>query len=226
MATNYSTPLVAAIEGAWGHMQEKHAELPDVVVTIGSGIVAKGVKLGHFAANAWTRGDDITSEVHELFVGGEGLMLGAESVMATLLHEGTHALAEARGIKDCSRNGRYHNAQFKALAEEMGIAVTHSKDLGWSDTEMPAETAASYEGAIFALDLAITSYRAGAMLAPQADPGTAPIAPVVKAPRGGGRASSNNGVSLKCNCGRRIRVSNTVAEMGGITCNICGAEFA
>jgi hypothetical protein len=226
MATNYSTPLVSAIEQAWGHMQEKHTELPDVVVTIGSGIVQRGVKLGHFAANAWTRGDDITSEVHELFVGGEGLMLGANAVMATLLHEAAHALAEARGVKDCSRNGRYHNAKFAEIAREMGIEVSHSKELGWSDTTLPEETAASYEGAIFALDLAITSYRAGAILAPEGEDGKAPAAPVTKAPRGGGRASNNNGVSLACTCGRRIRVSNTVAEMGGISCNLCGGQFA
>jgi hypothetical protein len=227
MATNYTTPLVAAIEGAWGEMQAKHSDLPDVVVTMGSGIMQRGLKLGHFAANVWTRGDDITGEVHELFVGAEGLMLGAEPLMATLLHEASHALAEARGIKDCSRNGRYHNAKFAEIAREMGIEVTHSKELGWSETTLPADTATSYEGAIFALDLAITAYRAGAILAAGDDdePGKAPtVAP--KAPRGGGRASSNNGVSLKCNCGRRIRVSNTVAEMGGITCNICGGEFA
>jgi hypothetical protein len=225
MATNYTTPLVQAIEAAWTHIQEKHNDVPDVVVTLGSGIQQRGLKLGHFAANVWARGDDITNEVHELFVGGEGLMLGAEPLMATLLHEATHALAEARGIKDCSRNGRYHNGEFKKLAEEMRISVSHSKELGWSSTDLPAETAAEYEGAIFGLDLAITAYRAGAMLvqdpnAPQ------PVTPAPKAPRGGGRASSNNGVSLKCNCGRRIRVSNTVAEMGGITCNICGGEFA
>jgi hypothetical protein len=226
MATNYSSPLVAAIEQAWVHMQEKHSELPDVVVTIGSGIVARGVKLGHFAANVWTRGDDITNEVHELFVGGEGLMLGAESVMATLLHEAAHALAEARGIKDCSQNGRYHNAKFAEIAREMGIEVTHSKELGWSDTTLPADTADAYEGAIFALDLAITAYRAGAMLTEDPTAGTAGVAPVAKAPRGGGRASSNNGRSLSCTCGRKIRVSNTVAEMGGITCNLCGGEFS
>ena len=226
MATNYSTPLVSAIEQAWGHMQEKHSELPDVVVTIGSGIVARGVKLGHFAANVWTRGDDITGEVHELFIGGEGLMLGAESVMATLLHEAAHALAEARGIKDCSRNGRYHNSKFATIAREMGIEVSHSKELGWSDTQLPKDTADSYEGAIFALDLAITAYRAGAMLTEDPTAGTAGVSPVAKAPRGGGRASNNNGHSLACNCGRRIRVSNTVAEMGGITCNLCGGEFS
>ena len=223
MATNYTTPLVQAIEQAWTAMQLRHLELPDVVVTLGSGIEARGVKLGHFAPNVWARGDDITNEVHELFVGGEGLMLGARAIMAVLLHEGTHALAEARQVKDCSQNGRYHNGQFKALAEEMGLVVDKHPTLGWQNTDIPDATAEDYEGAIFDLDLAITAYRAGAMLVPEAG-GAAPIAPV-KTPRGGGRASNNNGTSLRCTCGRRIRVSQTVAEMGGITCNLCGGEF-
>lgn len=222
-ATTISTPLVAAIENAWGHMQEKHSEIPDVVVTLGSGIVQRGVKLGHFAANVWARGGE-EGTVHELFVGGEGLMLGAEAVMATLLHEASHALAEARGIKDVSRGGRYHNANFKAIAEEMGIEVHHGKDLGWSETTLPKDTADSYEGAIFELDLAITAYRAGITLEPSTTGGT--TTPVAVPTRKGGRTNSNNGLSLRCGCNRRIRVSNAVAEMGGITCNVCGSEFA
>ena len=227
MATNYTTPLVSAIEQAWTHMQEKHSDLPDVVVTLGSGLEAgqKGVKLGHFAANVWARGDDLTKEVHELFIGGEGLMLGAEHLMGVLLHEGTHALAEARAIKDCSQNGRYHNGKFADLAREMGLDVEKHASLGWQNTSITKDTAEAYEGAIFALDLAITTYRAGAMLVQDPTTGTAPIAPVARTPRGGGRASNNTGQALRCNCGRRIRVSQTVAEMGGITCNLCGGEF-
>lgn len=221
-ATKISTPLVAAIENAWGAMQANHADLPDVVVTLGSGIVARGVKLGHFAANVWARGGE-EGTVHELFVGGEGLMLGAEAVMATLLHEASHAVAEARTVNDVSRNGRYHNGNFKTIAEEMGIEVHHSKELGWSETTMPEATAKKYEGAIFDLDLAITAYRAGITLQPSTTGGTA--TPVALPTRKGGRTNSNNGVSLKCNCGRRIRISNTGADMGSITCGVCGSDF-
>lgn len=222
-ATAISTPLVAAIENAWGHMQEKHSELPDVVVTLGSGIMARGLKLGHFAANVWARGGE-EGTVHELFVGGEGLMLGAEALMATLLHEATHALAEARGIKDVSRGGRYHNSEFKKLAEEMGIEVIHSKDLGFSETTLPKETAAEYEGAIFDLDLAMTAYRAGLNLQPATtNPGGKVALPTPV--RKGGRTNSNNGLSLKCECGRRIRVSNSTAELGPIACGVCFTEF-
>ena len=45
----------------------------------------------------------------EVFVGGEGLVLGAVDVLGTLLHEATHALAHVRGIQDTQRQGRYHN---------------------------------------------------------------------------------------------------------------------
>lgn len=221
-AQTVASPLVLAVENAWAHIQERHNDVPDVVVTLGSGIMAKGLKLGHFAPDAWAKGGE-DARIHELFVGGEGLMLGAQHVMGTLLHEAAHAAAEARGIKDCSRNGRYHNSNFKAIAEELHIEVHHDKDLGWSTTTLPEDTADMYEGAIFELDMAITAYRAGAVISTGTTAGAQPTAQPI---RKGGRASSNNGVSLTCNCGRRIRVSNTVAEMGGITCNLCGGEFA
>ena len=60
----------------------------------------------------------------ELFVGGEGLSQGAESVRATLLHEAAHGLSDVRQIQDTSRQGRYHNTRYKALGEELGLVVT------------------------------------------------------------------------------------------------------
>jgi hypothetical protein len=68
----------------------------------------------------------------EVFVGGEGLARGPADVLGTLLHEAAHALAHVRGIKDTSRQGRWHNARFKALAEEIGIQVTRDASIGWS----------------------------------------------------------------------------------------------
>ncbi|MFD1534873.1 hypothetical protein [Pseudonocardia aurantiaca] len=38
--------------------------------------------------------------------------------MAQKHEKAAHALAHVRGIKDTSRQGRWHNARFKALAEE------------------------------------------------------------------------------------------------------------
>ena len=221
-ATAVSTPLVQAIENAWSAIQSRNADVPDVVVTLGSGSIARGMKLGHFAANVWTRGED---DVHELFVGAEGLMRGASALMGTLIHEAAHAAAEQRGVKDTSRQGRYHNAAFKAIAEELGIQVEHSPVLGWSTTTLPDETAKQYEAEILDLDASITAYRRGFEQFIGTPAGTSGVE---KMPRisNPDRKSNNNGVSAKCGCGRRIRVSRTVLEMGAITCSVCGEDFA
>lgn len=76
--------------------------------------------LGHFAPLRWSRGQD---QVHELFVGGEGLARGAAGVLATPLHEAAHGIASTRGIQHTSRQGRYHNARSQAIAREVGIEV-------------------------------------------------------------------------------------------------------
>jgi hypothetical protein len=216
--------IVKAVENAWNAIQANNADVPNVVVTFGAGIMARGLKLGHFAANVWTRGDD---DVHELFIGAEGLARGAAAVMGTLLHEAAHAAAEARGIKDTSRQGRYHNTNFKGIAEAMGIIVEHSKELGWSTTTITDETQAVYEEAILELDASISAYRKGWDLFAPTTGTTGVTGGTIKTPAGRttGRTSSNNGLSLQCSCGRKIRVSRTVAEMGGITCNVCGDDF-
>ena len=75
----------------------------------------------------------------EVFVGGEGLARGPADVLATLLHEAAHALAHVRGVKDTSRQGRWHDAKFKALAEEVGISVEKDARIGWSPTTLPGD---------------------------------------------------------------------------------------
>lgn len=217
-ATAVSTPLVKAIEDAWSAIQSNHDDVPDVVVTLGSGVVARGLKLGHFAANVWTHGED---NIHELFVGAEGLSLGASSLMATLLHEAAHAWAEANEIQDTSRQGRYHNDKFRMIGETFGLRLQKDPSIGWSISSLTDAAAEEYETAIMHLDLALTAYRRGPKLV-KVDPNN-PTTPAPVSPTG--RTSNNNPVAARCNCGRRIRVSKTVLEMGGISCNICGGEF-
>jgi len=76
-------------------------------------------------------------------------------------HEAAHALADRRGIKDTSRQGRYHNRRFKRLAEELGLHVDHDPTLGWSPISLPDTTAQQYASAIAALDPALTAHRIG-----------------------------------------------------------------
>jgi len=199
-----SAPLVAAIEAAWSTIQSRHDDVPEVVVTLASGSGGKGMKLGHFAPERWQRGE---TAVHELFVGGEGLARGGAGVLGTLLHEAAHGAALTRGVKDTSRQGRFHNQKFKAIAEGFGLTIEHDPSIGWSVTTVPTSTAASYAAEVAALDAAIVAYR-------RAEPATA-----------GGRKSNNNGVSAECSCGRKIRVSRSVLDAGQIICGVCGEPF-
>lgn len=217
--------LVTALAGTWRAIQHHHPEVPDVVLTLGSGTIGarRGeVNLGHFAAERWhttdtepsTDGDAITdgkppAGMAELFVGGEGLRHGALGVLGTLLHEAGHGLANARCIQDTSRQGRYHNKRFAALAQEMGITVTQDGARGWSATTVPAQTADEYAPQLAALTEAITAYRRA------------------EAPSGGTGKTSRNNPAATCGCepARRIRVARAVLAAGPILCGVCGTEF-
>ena len=216
--------LVTALAATWRAIQHRHPEVPDVVLTLGSGTIGarRGeVNLGHFAAERWhttnpeTGTGDTASNgeppagMAELFVGGEGLRHGALGVLGTLLHEAGHGLASARRIQDTSRQGRYHNRRFAALAQEMGITVTQDGARGWSATTVPAETADAYRPQLAALTEAITAYRRA------------------EAPTGGTGKTSRNNPAATCGCdpARRIRVARAVLAAGPILCGICATEF-
>jgi hypothetical protein len=122
-------------------------------------------------------------------------------------HEAAHGLAHARGVKDTSRNGRYHNRRFARLAEEVGLDVEHHSQLGWSLTTLPQRTARRYLDAIVALERALTMRR---------EP---------EQPRATRRASGRS-LACLCGCGRRIRMAPSVLAAGPVVCGICGGCFA
>lgn len=196
--------LVSALEATWAAIRSHHPDVPDVVLTVGSGSMGNDLTLGHFAPNRWVRGE---YELHELFVGGEGLQRGAADVLGTLLHEAAHGVAVTRGIKDTSRQGRWHNERFRALGTELGLTLKHHDKIGWSITTVPDDTHGLYHDELEELAFALVAYR-------RREPN-----------RRGGRKSSNNGLSAECDCGRKIRVSRSVLEDGAILCGNCGSEF-
>jgi len=199
-------PLVVAIERTWAAIQERHPDVPDVVLTLGNGSARPGqLTLGHFHDGKWATGD---TRLPELFVGGEGLARGPRAVLGTLLHEATHGVAATRNIKDTSRQGRYHNTRFRELATELGISVERDPRIGWSITAVPDTTAGHYGDQIAALDTAIKAHR---------------LADV----HGAGRTTSNNGLVATCECEppRKIRLSRTAYDAAAITCGACEADF-
>lgn len=219
-AQTITEKLVAALTAAWREIQAQHPEVPDVVLTIGSGTLGRRggeTTLGHFARGRWQMAGDEDGgpELHELFVSGEGLRRGPADVLGTLLHEAAHSLAAVRGISDTSRQGRYHNRRFKALGEELGLEITeHDPNargggtLGWSRTALAPETAGRYADVLEQMAAAMGAYRRAEV------PGAA-----------GGKKSSNLAVA-ECACPRKIRVARATLELAPITCGACGEDFA
>jgi hypothetical protein len=148
--------LLAALEHAWQTIRWRHPDVPAAVLVVASGSEGKRLNLGHFAPHRWQVNG---SDRHEVLVGGEGLQRGPVDVLGTLLHEAAHGLAQARGIADTSRQGRYHNRRYAALARELGLAVTNLQPIGWSATTVPDPTANRYAAQLGDLTAALVLWR-------------------------------------------------------------------
>jgi hypothetical protein len=221
-----SSPLVRALELTWETIRVRHLELPAVVVVLAAGSVgvAPGtLKLGHYAAMRWNHGDD---QLPEVFVGGEGLRRGPVDVLGTLLHEAAHVLADARRIKDTSRQGRYHNRRYAALAQELLLDVAVVGDIGWSDTRPAEEAREVYADVLAELGAALTLWRrAEGEAFAGGDPGTGSGGGAEPGAGGRGRPTANNPRACVCACPRRIRVAPSVLAQGPIRCLVCATDF-
>jgi hypothetical protein len=208
-ATHATTPngaaslLVAALEHTWQTIRQHHPEVPEAVLVVASGAEGKRLNLGHFAPHRWQVNG---ADRHEVLIGGEGLQRGPTEVLGTLLHEAAHGLAQARGIQDTSRQGRYHNRRYATLARELGLEVASVQPIGWSATTVPEHTAASYMGQLADLAAALVLWRR-------------------QEHRLGPSGRSRNLLAATCGCGRRIRVAKTTLAEAPILCSRCSQPF-
>jgi hypothetical protein len=208
-AQSPGTRLVIALDQTWQAIQGRHyPDVPPVIITLGSGSMGAGrrLRLGHFAASRWQLGNGPDGQVSELFVGGEGLRRGALEVLGTLLHEAAHGVAHARGITDTSRDGKYHNTKFRALAQDLGLSVEQDKTLGWQTTKVTDATAKIYKAEIKRLTDALVIFRHSEV-------------------KGTGTGADRNYIVCECDCGRKIRISKRVYDQGSITCGLCDYGF-
>jgi hypothetical protein len=195
--------LVAALEHTWHTIRSRHPNVPEAVLVVASGAEGKRLNLGHFAPHRWqVQGADR----HEVLVGGEGLQRGPVDVLGTLLHEAAHGLAQARGIQDTSRQGRYHNRRYATLARELGLEVASVQPIGWSATTVPEHTAASYMGQLADLAAALVLWRR-------------------QEHRLGPSGRSRNLLAANCGCGSRIRVAKITLAEAPILCSRCSQPF-
>jgi hypothetical protein len=200
-----ASAVVAALERAWTAIRAHHPDVPQVVVILGAGSESRRglFKWGHFAAARWQVAD---SNRPEVLVSGEGLKRGARAVLATLLHEAAHGLANTRQVKDTSRQGRWHNRRFAALAGELGLQVAKDPKTGWSQTSLTDQLAGRYADQLTGLDAALLLWRhSERQLGPA--------------------AASRNLLACSCECGRKLRVSRTTLEQAPIICGACEEPF-
>ena len=88
---------------------------------------------GHVSVNKVWHSPAMASR--ELNISADYLARPIENIVSTLIHEGCHLWAMQNSIKDTSNRGIYHNAHFKALAEERGLIIGRHEKYGWTITE-------------------------------------------------------------------------------------------
>jgi hypothetical protein len=202
-AVSVTPRLMAMLDLTWMGFRASHGDVPEVVIRIVSGS-AGPLRLGHFADIRWQRGPD--DPLPEVCLTGDVLAGGPGEVLATLLHQAAHGMAAARRVQDTSRQGRWHNGRYRAIAAELGLDAAHATGIGWGDTTVPPATAVQYTGHLRYLATELTAWQR-----PEQDDGD--------------RADSSDGAA-RCPCGRRIRVAGSVLDAGPITCGLCHGEFA
>jgi hypothetical protein len=177
--------------------------VPEAVLVVASGSEGKRLNLGHFAPHRWQVNG---ADRHEILVGGEGLQRSPVDVLGTLLHEAAHGLAQARGVQDTSRGGRYHNRRYAALARELGLDVATVEPIGWSATTVPETTAAGYAGQLEEFAAALVLWRR-------------------QEHHIGSATRSRNLLACTCPCGRKLRAARTTLEEAPILCGACAQPF-
>ena len=197
--------LLKVLEDIWLEIRRWHPEIPPAVIIIASGTDGKQPRLGHHAPGRW----NVAGEQYaEIMISGEGLRRTPDEVLGTLLHEAAHALAHARGIKDTSRQGRYHNKHFKTYAEAARPDRRARRPLRLvrqprSPPPPRSPTPASSDD----LTEAMTMWRHG-------ETTTGPTA-----------RRNTNLIAAICPCGRSIRVAASTLAEAPITCQACDQDF-
>lgn len=214
-----SVRLIEALSRIWTKIRIRHPDVPPVVLLAAPAPRGEMRVLGHFAALRWSGRKQGDTHLHEVVVVAEHLNRSPEAITETLLHEAAHAMNFARGIRDCSAS-QYHNANFRAAAEEIGLHVERAPHYGYALTTLPHETAAHYEAEMASLHEVLVHRRGPPRLpsGPAGDEGKDDTDNSDDKPRGRLRKAT-------CACGFIIRVAKKTMEDTTIRCESCGEPF-
>lgn len=234
--TNPDTSKInAALERTWRRIRDLHPDVPAAVIVLGTAAYTERVTyLGHYAPARWTRSDD-AERLPEVLIAGENLKSMRE-LLHVLLHEAAHGLAHARNVEDTSREGRYHNKRFAALAEELGLDVNKDPKIGHR-TQITDATAERYAAQLADLEAAHDATGRAVRIEPrrakrskndqtddhdaddrddQADDASDDSEPKRRNPPE---------IAARCACNRRIKIAFRGLDAGEIFCGKCGTAF-
>jgi len=200
--------LVDTLNQAWTQIRKVYPEIPEAVVLVATGGRRATTTFGWFVGETWIEIDPEDKQtmkgehaIHEITLVAEQLHRGGLAVFTTLLHEGVHGLAKARGIKEVS--GKRHNRKFAQLAEDVGMKgpVEADEKIGWSKCTLRPETVSLFKPEIDAIDKALDVCRIVKIDKPK---------PAVK--------------KAKCEC-REANLSKKFLDAGAVICGLCMAKF-
>lgn len=200
-----TTNIQNALDVALSAIKRHNPNVPSALAVI---IAEKKGAHGTFTPDSWqdNAGEHSGSARHEIKLNPVSFSLGAEQVLTTLIHECGHALAHATGIKDTSRQGRFHNTKFREIATKMGLVTEEDSSIGTRTPDMMDSTKALYAKEIAIIADALTTFRK----------------PTSKA------KAKKTTVRVGCSCGNPVTVPiKWFEEVMSVTlpCDICGEYY-
>lgn len=222
-----ASTLIAACESGWRDIQNHHPELPDVVMVLGTGVErGRLVKLGHWWGGQWVADGQTRGEV---LLAGEALHLEPPRVFEVLLHEAAHGINAARGVKDTSRGGRYHNKRFADTARQVLLRVRAMPPYGLAATDLTPAALDRYGPTIEGLGDAMRiarQLRAGLRIGADGSEieGTLEGGKTGGKDKGDGQPKAGARAAA-CGCGRKMRMAPSTLAAGPVVCGLCGTEF-
>lgn len=110
-------------------------ELPEAIITIQTPTKAMSKRNYDSWLYPFKWEDEDGNKYHEINLDPVYFDKPVVEIAAMLLHKMVHLYCLENGIKDTSRNFRYHNERFKKEAQKCNLICTKSEDMGWDQTD-------------------------------------------------------------------------------------------
>lgn len=130
------TELTKNLQVIYDALNEKYFEgkLPESILTIQTPTKAASKRSYDSWLHPLKWEDDKGVLYHEINLNPQHFIKPMVEIAAMLQHKMIHLYCLENGIKDTSRNFRYHNDNFRKEAESRGLICTKTQDMGWDQT--------------------------------------------------------------------------------------------